>query len=110
MKEFESDLRRVLGSRDVPPGMADRILERAAELDAQARIRTPRRRFRRLWLIAASVGLALGLAGVRAVERHREGERIKQELMVGLRITGSSLRQIQDRISALEIESSEPSR
>lgn len=108
MMEFESDLRRVLGSRDVPPGLAERILERLGRQDPGEGHR-PRRRSRRIWLVAAGIGLALGLTGLLRVERHREEERARQELMVGLRITGATLRQIQERISALEVEPSKRS-
>jgi hypothetical protein len=39
---------------------------------------------------------------VREQRRQAEGERAKEQLMVGLRITGAKLRDVQDRLATIQ--------
>jgi hypothetical protein len=43
-----------------------------------------------------------GIGVVQEQRRQAEGERAKEELMVGLRITGSKLRDVQERLAAIQ--------
>jgi len=43
-----------------------------------------------------------GVGIVQEQRRQAEGERAKEELMVGLRITGSKLRDVQERLTGIQ--------
>ena len=102
MSHFEEDLRRALRRRPPPAGLAERILARAE------REGPVRGRLRPEWLLAAAVFLlALGLFAGHRMHRYREGQRVKEQVLVGLRVAGSSLRLIQERISEPRAETRE---
>ena len=99
MNQIERDLREALHRREAPPGFAERVL---------AKTRQPETRRHRghswAWLAAAALVLLMigGIGIVQERRRQAEGERAKEELMVGLRITGSKLRDVQERLTAIQ--------
>src|SRR5262252_4108573 len=96
MNQVERDLREALRRREAPPGFAERVL---------AKTRQPETRGRSwVWLAAAAlvllvIGGSIGI--VREQRRQAEGERAKQQLMVGLQITGTKLRDVQEKLAGL---------
>ena len=102
MNQLERDLRESLGRRQPPPGLADRVL---------ARTRQPEpRRISWAWLAAAAMVLLMigGIGVVREQRRQAEGEKAKQQLMAGLRITGSKLSQVQARLTRIQERAVQP--
>ena len=102
MNQLERDLRESLGRRQPPPGFADRVL---------ARTRQPEpRRISWAWLAAAAMVLLMigGIGVVREQRRQAEGEKAKQQLMAGLRITGSKLSQVQARLTRIQERAVQP--
>jgi len=96
MSQFERDLRESLRHREPPSGFAEKVLARSRESEAR---HTARR-----WLVAAAaVGLMIG-GGIFVQQQRQqaEDERAKEQLMVGLRITGSKLRNVQERLSRIQ--------
>lgn len=101
MSSFEHDLRKALSRRDPPEGFAENVLARA-----RASERPPASR---LWLAAAAIVLILVGSGVFYQQRQREaaGERAKEQLIAGLRITGAKVRILQQHLARLERHSIE---
>ena len=96
MNQIERDLREALRRREAPPGFAERVL---------AKTRQPESRGHSwVWLAAAALVLLMigGIGVVREQRRQAEGERAKEELMVALRITGSKLRDVQERLVTIQ--------
>jgi hypothetical protein len=102
MDALERELREQLQARSAPAGFADRLMARV-----------PERRRRRSWLERRSVApvwkwalAVLLVAGMVAggVERDRQqrraGARARAQVLLALRITGSTLRDVQQKISA----------
>jgi anti-sigma-K factor RskA len=97
--DFERELREQLMARDAPEGFADRVMTRAAQRDrARERwwFRQP------VWRWAAATALAAVVA-VGAVVQHereqrREGEEARAQVMLALRITGTTLRDVERQI------------
>ena len=96
MNQIERDLRETLRRREPPPGFADRVLARTKQPEARGHSW--------VWLAAAALVLLMigGIGVVQEQRRQAEGERAKKELMVGLRITGSKLRDVQERLLAIQ--------
>ena len=96
MNQIERDLREALRRREPPPGFADKVLARTKQPEP--------RRHSWLWLAAAALVLLMigGVGIVQEQRRQTEGKRAKEELMVGLRITGSKLRDVQERLLAIQ--------
>jgi hypothetical protein len=95
MRQFEDDLKRALRVEDVPEDLTERVMGRIHAGSRRSAWRPDRRR---LLAVAAVVVLAVGfLSGLQAW-RHREGERVKDELILGLRVVSASLRQIEERV------------
>jgi hypothetical protein len=96
MNQIERDLREALRRREAPPGFAERVLAKTQLPEA--------RRHSWVWLAAAALVLLMigGIGIVQEQRRQAEGERAKEELMVGLRITGSKLRDVQERLAAIQ--------
>jgi hypothetical protein len=100
MDEFERELREQLQARSAPGGFADRVMARVPERQAS----------RRLWWALSPVwrwaAAALLVAGMVAggLERDRQqriaGERARAQVLLALRITGSTLRDVQQKIRA----------
>jgi len=99
--EFEEELRRELGVREAPAGFSDRVMER---IPAQPRRRAPMVfALRPVWPWAAAAMVVLGLAAG-GIEHQREqriaGERARAQVLLALRITGATLRDVNDKIAA----------
>jgi hypothetical protein len=96
MNQIERDLREALRRREAPPGFAERVLAKTQQPET--------RRHSWVWLAAAALVLLMigGIGIVQEQRRQAEGERAKEELMVGLRITGSKLRDVQERLAVIQ--------
>ncbi len=99
--DFERELREQLTARDAPDGFADRVMARIAERDGT---RERRRWFRQpMWqwatatAMAAVVALGVGVQYQR--EQRREGEEARAQVMLALRITGMTLRDVERNIN-----------
>lgn len=97
MSQFERDLREALRRREPRPGFAEDVLARARQA------KEPQHWSWR-WLAVAAVMLVMigGFVVMREQQRRAEGEKAKQQLMVALRITGTKLRSVQERVAAVQ--------
>jgi hypothetical protein len=96
MSRLDDALRLALRREDPPQGFADRVLA-AVPGGAPAR-RLPR------WLAAAAALVMLaGGIGYEHERRLREGEQAKEKVMLALRITGSKLKFVKEKIHAIDI-------
>lgn len=99
--EFENELRSQLRARSAPPGFADRVM---ARVEQRTRTVRPRRfvLWRPLWGWAA-IAAVLAVTVFGGVEHDRQqriaGERARQQVLLALRITGSTLRQVQAKVN-----------
>jgi hypothetical protein len=93
---MERDLREALRRREAPPGFAERVLARTQQPETRGHSW--------VWLAAAALVLLMigGIGVVQEQRRQAEGERAKQELMVAFRITGSKLRDVQERLATIQ--------
>jgi|SRR5580765_892123 hypothetical protein len=99
MSQFERDLRESLRRREPPPGFAEKVLS----MSRMSR-ESETRHTARPWL-AAAAAVVLMIGGGIFVEQQRqqaEDEKAKEQLMVALRLTGSKLRNIQERLSTIQ--------
>jgi anti-sigma-K factor RskA len=103
MSELERDLRESLRRRDPPPGFAERILSRAGESKARERLRAARRPVWR-WATAAAMAVVMvaGFAIYQEQRRRAEQERAMEQLMFALRLTGSHVRYLQERLAEVQ--------
>jgi anti-sigma-K factor RskA len=98
--DFERELREQLTAREAPEGFADRVMARVAERD---KARERRRWFRQpVWRWAAATALAaivaVGVGVQHEREQRREGEAARAQVMLALRITGTTLRDVERKI------------
>jgi hypothetical protein len=102
MNQVERDLRESLRRREAPPGFAWRVLARTRKAEA------PRTSW--VWLAAAALVLLMigGVGLVREQRRQAEGEKAKQQLMAGLRITGLKLTEVQSRLARIQQRAVQP--
>lgn len=86
---LESELRSALKRREAPPGFAGRVLARTARP-------APGRRLLRItaWAAAASLVAASGLE----YRNYRQGVQAKEQVMLALRIAGSELNAVQQKL------------
>jgi len=97
MSQFERDLRESLRRRDPPGDFTAKVLARTRESES-------RPMFSWRWLAAAAL-VVFAIGGtmvIREQQRQAESQRAKEQLMVGLRITGSKLMEIQARINKVQ--------
>jgi uncharacterized protein HemX len=101
MNQFERDLRESLRPRQPPPDFAEGVLARAH--------RSRGRKTSGFWLGAAALVVVL-IGGPALWEQHRqrEGEKTKDQLIVALRITGSKLRSVQERLETIQQRAIQP--
>jgi hypothetical protein len=95
MSQLDRDLRESM-RRPLPPDFAEKVLARARESES--------RHTTRPWLAAAAAVLLM-IGGGNFVEQQRQqarDEKAKEQLMVALRITGSKLRNVQERLSTIQ--------
>jgi hypothetical protein len=96
MNDLEKGLRAALEREPAPLGFRDRVLARVDRKRMSGWWRTPGAR----WSVAAGLVAACLVTGTmeyREQERLR-GERARNEVLLALRITGSTLRAVQTRI------------
>ena len=102
--ELDQELRAALRPQPAPDGFADRVL---ARIDAAHAPQSPafreRSRFavRSRWAMAAVLLLAIGLGAVWAHQRQRriEGERVRDQVLLALRITGATINAMQNQVA-----------
>lgn len=99
MDEFEKEVREALQARPAPAGFADRLMRR---IDP----RKPRRTWTFLWQPAwrwAAVAVLLAMTALGGLEHERQqriaGERARQQVLLALRITGTTLNQVQQKVN-----------
>ena len=97
MNPFDKDFREALQRREPPPGFAEKVLSRARQLDSR-----PKRFFTWRWAAAAVLVLTVGSLEYREHLRRIEGERAKEQVMLALRLTGSELRGVQERLARVQ--------
>ena len=97
MNQFERDLRESLRRREPPADFAAKVLARTRETEVRGV-------FSWRWLaVAALVVLMIGgTLFIQEQQRQVENERSKEQLMVALRITGSKMKEVQDRLNAIQ--------
>ena len=97
---FEKDLREQLRTREAPGGFADRVMTRVAAKPARRRwpgFGMPVWR----WAVAALLVAGMVLGSVEHDrEQRREGERAREQVLLALRITGATLRDVQEKVDA----------
>ena len=95
MSQFERDLRESM-RREPPPDFAEKVLARTRESEP--------RHSASPWLAAAAAAILMIGGGI-FVEQQRQqakDEKAKEQLMIALRITGSKLRNVQERLSTIQ--------
>ncbi|HEX8711555.1 MAG TPA: hypothetical protein VF730_06755 [Terracidiphilus sp.] len=98
MEEFERELHQALERMPAPPGLKHRLMERR-----EAQFATRRRRVVWWQRLAVAAVLLCTLAGGliwRSIERQREGEAARRQVILALRITNRALSQMQSQLSA----------
>lgn len=99
--DFERDLREQLTARDAPEGFADRLMARVAlEHGARGRMRwltLPVWRWAAATALVAVVAAGVGVQHER--EQRRQGEAARAQVMLALRITGTTLRDVERTIN-----------
>jgi hypothetical protein len=100
----DEDLRNALRREPPPAGFAARVLNEADRLGPGRRSRG-RSRLKAV-MVAAAAALAISTAAgsllYQEQVRRREGERAKEALLVGLRLTGEKLRSAQAQVQHVE--------
>jgi hypothetical protein len=96
MNQVERDLRESLRRRQPPPGFAGKVLARTRQFEP--------RRTSWFWLAAAALVLLMigGVAFLQEQRRQAEGEKAKEQLLAGLRITGSKLNEVKSRLARIQ--------
>lgn len=100
MDQFEQELKDSLRREPAPEWFADAVM---------ARVNTEKQRQRkpewfgwaRLRWVAASMAVVAVVGGVRFEQQREErirGEEAKQELMAAFQVTGTKLRQVEERV------------
>jgi anti-sigma-K factor RskA len=99
--DFERELREQLTARAAPEGFADRVMARMQERGA-----APERRwwFRQpvwRWVAATALTAAVAAGGGTLYERQRQeqGEQARAQVLLALRITGTTLRDVERKIN-----------
>jgi hypothetical protein len=107
MTPFEEELRQALQRQEPPSDFTVRVLARCAEEDAKTRNSS----WRTLWsapawqLGMATAAVLLMLAGGTVYERHEHevrGLAAKRQLLLAMRIAGTKLQQVQQRVKESE--------
>lgn len=98
--DFEEELREQLQARAAPEYFAERLMARIAKRP------TPRSWMGfgvPVWRWAVAMLLVAGMAAgglERDRQRRMEGERAREEVLLALRITGSTLRDVQQKVKS----------
>ncbi len=105
MSRFDDELRRSLRRETPPADLADRVLARARAPERPAAATSMWR-----WALGAAAVAALSVAPLVYVQHLRtiEGERARAQVLAALRVAGSSLRSVQERVSDVEARRDAP--
>jgi hypothetical protein len=100
---FEQELRAGLQARSAPEGFADRVLARVDALPRHEPTPLPVRAIRNplvRGLIAATLLISIGVGGYFEQQRERQiaGEHARQQVLLALRITGSTLQDVRNKV------------
>ena len=97
MNQFERDLRESLRRREPPADFAAKVLARTRDTEVRSV-------FSWRWLAVAALVVLMvgGTLFIQEQQRQVESERTKQQLMVAMRITGSKIKEVQDRLNAIQ--------
>ena len=97
--QLDDELKRALRRESPPAGFADRVMQRVARGD------TAQRRKPVWWrAIAASVALTTLISGYavhESIERSREGERAREQVLLALRIASEKVRYAQQEVNGI---------
>lgn len=97
--DFERDLHDQLRARSAPAGFSDRVMVRVAER------RPAPRKSRPSWFLwrMAAVAAVLAVTVLGGLEHNRQqriaGERARAQVFLALHITGTTLREVQQKVS-----------
>lgn len=102
---FAQELRTGLQARPAPEGFADRVLARVEALPHQEPVPWPVRTIRNPVVrgaIAATLLLAVSIGGYLEHQRERQiaGEHARQQVLLALRITGSTLQDVRNKVDS----------
>jgi hypothetical protein len=98
--EFEKELRNHLQARSAPPGFADRVMARVPAKKPRPAWQSPFRQTLWRWAAVAAVLAVTVFGGIEHDRQQRiAGERAREQVLLALRITGSTLHQVQDKVS-----------
>jgi hypothetical protein len=100
---FEQELRASLQARSAPDGFADRVLARVDALPQHEPTPWPLRAIRNpvvRGVIAATLLVSVGVGGYFEQQRERQiaGEHARQQVLLALRITGSTLQDVRNKV------------
>lgn len=100
---FEQELRARLHTRPAPDGFADRVLARVDALPQHEPASWPGRTIRNPIVrgaIAATLLLSIGVGGYLEHQRERQlaGEHARQQVLLALRITSSTLQDVRNKV------------
>jgi hypothetical protein len=99
MSRFERELSESLKRKEPPAGFANKVIARAHATDKRSG-------WGWSWKWAAAAALVMVIVGggvfsIREQRRQAENEQKKEQLMAALRITGSKLRFVEERLAAI---------
>lgn len=95
--QFERELREQLRSRSAPAGFAESVMARVSERRRPHSFWQPAWR----WAAITAVIVVTVLGGVEHDRQQRiAGERARRQVLLALRITGTTLRQVQEKVAA----------
>jgi hypothetical protein len=102
---FEEELRAGLQPRPAPAGFADRVLARVDAMPHHAPVPWPVRKIRNPIMrgaIAATLLLSVGVGGYFEHQRERQiaGEHARQQVLLALRITSSTLQDVRNKVDS----------
>ena len=99
MDNFERELREQLQARPAPEGFANRVMARVPKRPARPRwFRFPAPVWQ--WGIAALLIAGVVLGGIGRERQQRiAGERAREQVLLALRITSSTLRDVQQKVN-----------
>jgi len=97
--DFEDQLREQLLTRSAPEGFANRVMGRLPR-------KPPRKSWFHFggpvwqWAMAALLVVGMVMGGLERERQQRiEGERAREQVLLALRITGSTLREVQQKVN-----------
>jgi|SRR4029079_18304731 len=91
---IDDELRHALRREQPPAGFRDRVIQRIAA--------EPRRTMHSRWRVAAAVMLlttgTIGGIAMHRIERQREGERAREQVLIALRIAGKKVHYAREEV------------